>query len=155
MKCDRIKELIMTVFVDGEASESERKHVEEHLVSCETCRVFHQEVMEKTVKPLRESGVKKPDEAVWSRIKDKIEQETPLEAAFKRLREALVPRRPALAWASLTVVLVAGILVWTLVAGRNGVNEYLEDQVYFVNSLGNGENGTYSDLGIPGEEFFL
>jgi anti-sigma factor RsiW len=156
MKCDRIRELIMTVYVDGEASASEKKLVEEHMVSCEACRAFHRDVVEKAVAPLRESGVLEPDGAVWVRIKERIggKQEAPLEGILERLRRGLIPDRPALALVSVTALLVAGILVWAMFGG-NGTSDYLEDQIYFVNSLVEEENGSYMDLGIPGEDYFL
>jgi anti-sigma factor RsiW len=156
MKCDRIRELIMTVYVDGEASDSEKRLVEEHMASCEACRAFHRDVVEKAVTPLRESGVLELDEAVWVRIKERIgrKQEVPLAGVLEKLRRGLIPERPAFALVSVAALLVAGILVWSMFGGK-GMSDYLEDQIYFVNSLVEEENGSYIDLGIPGEDYFL
>ncbi len=157
MKCDRIRQLIMTVYVDGEASDSEKRLVEEHMVSCEACRAFHRDVVEKAVTPLAKSGVLEPDEAVWVRIKERIgeKQEAPLAGVLEKLRRrGLIPERPALALVSATALLVAGILIWSMFGG-NGAGDYLEDQIYFVNSLVEEENGSYIDLGLPGEDYFF
>lgn len=157
MKCDRIRELIMTVYVDNEASENEKRLVEEHMASCGACRAFHRDVVEKAVTPLRKSGVLEPDEAVWVRIKERIggKQEAPLAGVLEKLRRGLIPERPAFALVSVAALLVAGILVWSMFGVRYGVSDYLEDQIYFVNSLVEDENGSYMDLGLPGEDFFL
>ena len=182
MKCEKVKELILTDYADGELSEFSRKELEAHLETCAPCRGFREEAQKMVFEPLRGSGHVQPPEELWQRIKGAILErtsESSLTGLGKRLRSAglrerlqltgrtrlqtvFTARKPLLAFATVMVlILAAGIFTGSLFVERAVLNTYMEEQVEFLAFLGNGDgqaNGNgyaQEDIGIPMEDLFL
>ncbi len=160
MRCSKIRELVLTDYTDGELNERTRVEVEAHMRTCENCRRFEARLKSRVSDPLRKAQRLEPPEYLWSRIKGAIEErakENPLTALKERLESVLVVRRPALALASLAVILIAAVFFTGTFIERSRLNSYIEEQVDFLETLnnGNGNGYTYDDIGIPMEDLFL
>ena len=158
MRCDKVRELLLTDYIDGELDAGTLEEIKKHLEGCVSCRQLEKELVEGVVTPLRESGIRQPAEKVWVNIKDRVEKEaeSPLIDVFDRVREAFTYRRPALAIVSLAVMaIIASVPVAKYYYERNAAETYIEDQMSFFDSLNNGGEWIYEDIGIPGEDIFM
>jgi anti-sigma factor RsiW len=158
MKCDKVKELLLTDYIDGELDPETLEEVTNHLKECASCRELEQELRGGVVEPLRESGIEQPSEAVWLNIKGRIEEETenPLVEALRKARETLTFRRPALAIVSaVALLLIVSAPIAKYYYDRNAAETYLEEQISFFDALNNGSEWLYEDIGIPDENIFL
>ena len=92
MKCEDIKKVILTDYVDGELRGRKIKLVEKHLSECAECRKLLDELKRSAVDPLRKNEYLKPPETVWAGIKEQLEEEPRVVPVFGR--------KPVLAMAS-------------------------------------------------------
>jgi len=167
MKCEQIKELIITNYIDGEISTSIQKEIKAHLITCEDCRQFEGRVRLSAIEPLKNVKREKVPEEVWHKIKKVIEtkdKKVTLKDVVYNLGTFIRVRRPALALATVTAVILIALIIQKMPFEKpSGLNIYLEEQVKFLANLnganGNGENGSsdivYSGLGTDIEEYFL
>ena len=161
MRCKKVQKLILSDYIDGELNERLKKKVDKHLSACTECRKLYETVRMTTTNTLKQAGNVQPPEEVWQNIKGKIEQpekESPIDIFIDRVHSLLIIRKPAFAviTAVMMIILVVGIFMRVSVNRRAALNSYLEEQVSFLNYLGNG-NGTdyfYMDIGLPGENSF-
>lgn len=163
MNCKRIKELIMTDYVDGEASAELQKEVEEHLSTCSQCKQFEQALRQIAVEPFKKAQIIKPPESVWYGIKEAIEEKQS-EGLFVGLKNVLSTifnlRKPVVAMAIVAaVIFIAAVFVKLPFNNQHAVSGYLEEQIDFLSYLDADEinyfNGEYVDLGTTIEEYFL
>jgi len=161
MRCKKIKELILSDYIDGELSERLKKKVEAHMAACPECRHLYEEVLGMSAEPLRRSGLVRPPEELWDKIKEALapeEKEDLLTVLMENLHVFLTVRKPALAALTTVMVLIlaAGIYIGSYSGRQAALNGYLNEQVSFLDSLGNGNGEDYFsiDLGLPGEDFF-
>lgn len=165
MRCKRVRDFIMTNYIDAELSDSLKKRIDKHLLSCDGCREFEKSIRERVVMPFKEAQQVEPPEEVWSNIKEAITSEKEYkESALDRLRENLreifARRNTVLAFATVTtIILIAVIFTKMPFNGRRATNNYLQDQIDFLTYLDMGEqyyadNG-YINLDTSIEEYFL
>ena len=74
--CDRIRDLIVTDYIDGEAALEVRQAVESHLRACSGCRDFLAAVRDDLTAPLRAAPRQEVPDRIWSSIQEKIETQT-------------------------------------------------------------------------------
>ena len=60
MRCDKVKELLMTDYIDKELDGAAEKLVRQHLESCAACRAFEAAVQKSAIKPLKAAAQKSP-----------------------------------------------------------------------------------------------
>ena len=155
MKCERVREKLLTEYVDGRASETIKMEVERHLNGCGECREYYQTLKEKVVSPLQEAGPMEAPEKVWEGVRDRIIQ--------RELDKEKVPvffgmRKPVMALVSVVVLmaLVFGGAKYMQYEKDNALNDYLEGEASFLLALGEGtdvDNG--NGFGTSIEEYFL
>ncbi len=164
MNCKRIKELLMTDYIDGEMSAESQKQLKQHLNSCDKCRQFEETLQKTVVEPFKKAQEFKPPEAVWDRIRTAITaQETQTESFLERLRNRLfrvfyIPRPVFAAAAIMTVILITAAVIFTKLVFDNQkiASAYLHEQIQFLSYLDAGySNGNGIDLGTCIEEYFL
>jgi len=149
MDCKRLRELIMTDYMDAEASEPLRKEVEAHLRTCAGCRQFEQALREKVSNPFRKLEEVRPPEEVWQRIKESIEEEQAeqcapslLERLLDFLRNSFPARRPVYAFSTvISVILVVMFFSFGPFHKQQLVKDYIEEQAEFMVSLNRPVNG--------------
>lgn len=159
-ECKKIKDLILTDFVDGELDVSIKGKVDTHLLACSECRKFTQEVESQLVAPLQ--GVKRqpvPDH-LWSLIKDRIESEgVPAERSgspIGRLFDAfLFPNwAPVLATIAISI-LVSSVYFSNLRIDQDRDKEQGEYLIYLLGSADVPAEGDNNGSESPIETFFL
>ena len=74
MECKKIQELLLTDYIDGEAGDTLKNEVEEHVSSCHTCRQFKQDLLITAIEPFRKARETKAPDFVWNHIKEALEQ---------------------------------------------------------------------------------
>ena len=85
MKCEQIKDLILTEYVDGQMDCSEKSQLEEHLKTCSACREFAQTVQKDLVTPFTDVPVPEVPEKVWHNIKEAITEEEVPQPGWKEV----------------------------------------------------------------------
>ena len=173
MRCERMKELVITDYSDGEISDALKREVEEHLRTCSACRQFKQEVQKTAIHPFKRVQELKPPASVWNQIKETIalKERKQLDGVFADLkgfiRHGILTRKPVGALATVvTVILIALVLARfpfrsteVSVTRVNGVNGYVEEQIEFLGSLDSGETDYYEEefmyLGTSIEDYLL
>lgn len=83
MKCEKIKDLILTDYVDGYLDTNVQEQVEAHLKTCTTCHEFAQSVQKQLIAPFSNLETKEAPEAVWQNIKATIEPEVERLSTFE------------------------------------------------------------------------
>lgn len=81
MKCERVKELLMSDFIDGEVGKSLKMEIEGHLETCANCKKVEEQIRKIAVKPFEVLEKTSPPEEVWQRIKGAIEEKREVEVA--------------------------------------------------------------------------
>ena len=151
MNCAKIREFLMTDYIDGEAGEKTRATVMNHIASCDSCRRFELELKEKAITPFKFVERQSAPSYVWERIKDGIRNE-PLPSP----RPAFVWRlKPAFALSAVAALVLAAVIFTRAPFSGNGtVSAYLAEQAEFmVNPSANGSD--ISGFGTSIEEYLL
>jgi predicted anti-sigma-YlaC factor YlaD len=86
--CKKIKDLILTDYLDKEADQSVVGQVNEHLLSCADCRLFAQDVKEQLALPFESTIQQQAPEHLWTIIKDKIQNDPNSRSKLKRFIQA-------------------------------------------------------------------
>jgi predicted anti-sigma-YlaC factor YlaD len=148
MNCKRIKELILTDYIDGETSEPVESLVKAHLSDCADCRAYEQGVRQRSSMLFKNVGPEQPPAEVWQKIREAIKEDQTqyapsfLERLFDLLRESFAVRRPAYALATVfTVILVIGIFLQSPLRKQMLVKDYLSQSSAFMVAMNGSLNG--------------
>ncbi len=76
MECKKIQELLLTDYIDGEASDALKNEVERHVNVCHRCRQFERDLLKTAIEPLREAKESKPPDLVCNHIKEALVKES-------------------------------------------------------------------------------
>ncbi len=164
MNCKRTQELILTDYIDGQMGDGPKGLVDGHLAHCSICKGFLDSIKNEVVGPFADAFKAVPDEFLWTRIKQAIEEEQRQQAQksfildfWERLRSAIHIPRPAFVLASVaTLIFMVGIASQFVINNQIvGINA--QDQAMYLSSLINEpaliNNG--NDFGTPIEKYFL
>jgi hypothetical protein len=117
MNCKKIRELIITDYMDQEASKSIQEEVLTHLKTCLGCRAFEQALREKVSEPLRKIEPAKPPEIIWQRIQEAIDGEESVQYSpallgriYDFLKGAIVRPKPVFALSSAFAVILLSVV---------------------------------------------
>ncbi|MBN2483926.1 MAG: zf-HC2 domain-containing protein [Candidatus Omnitrophica bacterium] len=168
MNCKKIKDIIITDYIDGQLTSRIRQQIDGHLDRCEECRAFAQKVKETVVLPFKPAAQPEdPPEFVWERIRSSVQKEESLlqrigRKAARYVCGILYLPRPALAAVLSVVVLfvvVSSVQIPAL-QRKTAVNSYLSEQLVYLASLDAGtlngnNNGDTFDMGTDIEEFLF
>jgi len=148
MNCKRIQELIITDYMDKEASPQVEEKIKAHLKACNNCRAFEKTLQEKVSWHFQ--GIKEIPlpERVWQRIKEAIEKEQPqyapsfLERLLDFLRGKILLKRPAFAFSTAALAIMITVFFWqSSFRKQMFVKDYLTEQSEFMLSLDKPVNG--------------
>ena len=164
MNCKKIKELIITDYLDGEIDLTLKKEIEGHLKVCNQCRQFVQALRQSAVEPFKDAKRNMPPESVWRNIESAIEQQR-TKNVFGNIADkiyALFPvRKPAFVVATIiTIALIALVIMRPSFDSRNAINAHLNEQIEFLAATNNDYESAYPDMAYTGlgtniEEYFL
>ena len=148
MDCKKIQELIMTDYLDREASATVTNQIKAHLAACADCAAFERTVLRTAVEPLKNIEPVQPPAQVWQRIQEAVKKEQPvyavsfLDRLFDFLRESLIVRRPAYAFATVfTVILVTVVYFRSPFRQQMLVRDYLSQKSAFMVAMNKAPNG--------------
>lgn len=155
MKCKKIRDILLTEYIDGRADETIKMETERHLKECNECGEYYKVLKEKVVAPLRKAERVEAPEGTWEGVRDRIIQR---ELDKRKIPAFLNIRKPAMVLISTLVLLVlvfggAGYMKYT---GERSLNDYIEGQASFLLALSEGtdiDNG--NGFGTSIEEYFL
>ena len=166
MDCDKIKDLLMTDYIDGRLSGTLYEQVRAHLKACKQCSQFEQTLLHTVKEPFAGLSEIPPPDSVWENIREDIirAEEARSKGILAGLKDYLqglfrLPR-PAFAFAAalLIFIITAGITNLALYS-RKTVNVYVQEQGDFLSSLDTGEENplSMSTAGLDSalEEYFL
>ena len=166
MKCEKVRDLILTDYLDGRMAEDDKRELELHLAGCSRCRELSAATKKVVAGPFSKAERVSPPESVWHDIRDTIKAgergiaRRPAADFLGKLRSFLAFPRPAFAVATVAVAILLAVFIARLPAEKRVVlNDYLDEQVTFLVSLDTDVTDTYNgdsvDLGTSVEEYLL
>lgn len=166
MNCKKIQELILTDYLDEQMEQDQKKIIEDHLSSCVYCREFAEAAKTGIIDPLSNSEKVAPSEQVWLNIKESIEQEPAkknlgsYEDFFRKLKDMIMPQRPAYALAGVFVVILVTMTAIKInqPSQETAVREIQQESEaikYIVEVIQDDELDENGDYGTAIEEYFL
>lgn len=165
MRCERVQELILTDYIDGELDENIRSQVREHILACPECHSLELAVSENAVYPFASSARVEPPAYILERVKERIASEEAgrvgvLEDARRMIARAFssvmnIPK-PVVVLAATTMVIIA-IMIARPLTDRPVVSDYLSEQASFIANLdadeANGSTIFDTDIKTGAEKF--
>lgn len=167
MKCKRVKELILTDYLDGQANEEQKKNIEKHLASCGLCNEYELAVRETAFDPFINAERQNPPESAWHKIKEQIEEEqqrqgltSPFADLIRRINPFVYVPKPALAVATIVIVLFVVIAIIKLPSEISEVvkvdtDNQIECMNYLLGVFDQDSITENNDFGTSIEEYFL
>ncbi|HNX69312.1 MAG TPA: zf-HC2 domain-containing protein [Candidatus Omnitrophota bacterium] len=145
MDCKKIREKLITDYMDHEADPQEALRIDAHLKECAGCRELLETARRVSLASLGRTTLQ-PDPVVWQRIREKIgQQREPREGWFEKLTDLLSPLKvpmPVFRAAFVTAIVLALVVLVRLpsrITSTENVSNYIGDQVSFLVALGNGD----------------
>ncbi len=164
MKCDKVQELILTDYLDGQVNKEQKMNIEEHIASCLHCKEYELAARETVITPFNRVEKLRPPEATWDKIRNQIEEEqiqeraNPFADLIRGIKSVLYIPKPAFAIALVAVVLLVIVTVIKLPSEKI-VKLSTEDQIecmdYLIGAFNEESTDNNSDFGTFMEEYFL
>ena len=116
MNCKRIQEFMITDYIDGQMGIKPESLIDQHLAQCPACSGYLSSIRKVAVNPFVNVSKDVPDQLLWARIKQTIEEEQQhqLEVSLKpnfwdRFKLVVHIPRPAFALATIiTMIFMIG-----------------------------------------------
>ncbi|MDD5669616.1 MAG: hypothetical protein PHE58_06280 [Candidatus Omnitrophica bacterium] len=165
MNCEKIQELILTDYLDGQMQGKQKECVEQHLLRCFRCREFLEHARKTVVEPFTRAGRDIPPEFIWARIRESIiaEKERPayavpgfLEKLISRFR--VLSPYPVIGTVIMAIFII-GIAIQFKTSTTARVKSEVQEQIEYLVSVtemtpGNSMNEK-TGFGTVIEEYFL
>jgi anti-sigma factor RsiW len=162
-KCNHIKDLILTDYMDDQIDDALKKQVESHLHQCASCRAFALESQENLAVPFQKLDRQVVPAHLWKNIQEKIQEEQSYQPSFLDLAKDWIggitfPKLvPVLASLVLVVLIGSNVMVNQQVQQAQQVQE--EEQVIYLASVFSSVEQTDAlaekGLETPIEQYFL
>lgn len=165
MNCKKVKELILTDYLDGQVSEQQKKQIEKHLASCGPCKEYELLAKKTVIEPFNNAERLRPSEAVWHKIKEHIEEEeqeltSPFADLIRRIKSFLYVPKPALVVATIIVVLLVIVTIVKLPSEKQEIvkvnsEKQIECMTYLLSVFNQDSTNEVNGFGTSIEEYFL
>ncbi len=166
MKCDKVQELILTDYLDGQANEEQRTNIEEHLAGCVHCKEYELAARETVITPFNRAEKLRSPAATWDKIRNQIQKEeqlllqekaNPFANLIRGIKSVLYIPKPAFAIAAATIVLlvVTVIKLPSEKIVKLSTDEQIECMDYLLGEFNEESSDNNSDFGTSMEEYFL
>lgn len=138
MNCEKMREWLLTDYVDETLSSSDKASVDQHLAHCPSCAVFAKQIKKYALEPFRTVRRVEPPYDLWNRIKAAIEPEpaTPFGRVIidNLLRLISLPKSIFALSSALALILIAFVSVkspqfFTRLENHQLASIYLEEQI--------------------------
>ena len=167
MKCEYVKELILTDYLDGQLGKEQRTQIEKHLTICMDCKEYELLTRTAVVEPFNNLERHNPPEAAWHKIREQIEEKLPLQEPtnsfadlIRKVKTFLYIPKPAFVVTTIIVLLIAVITVIKLqpedqkIVKVNPENQ-IECITYLITVFDQDTVNGNDDFGTSIEELFL
>jgi len=167
MKCEYVKELILTDYLDGQLEKEQKTQIEKHLAICKDCREYELLTKKAVVEPFNNLEKHNPPESAWHKIREQIEEKQPLQeptSSFADLihsiKSFLYIPKPAFVVTTIIVLLLAVVTVIKLqpedqkIAKVNPESQ-IECITYLISVFDQDTVNGNDDFGTSIEELFL
>ncbi len=169
MKCEDVKELILTDYLDGQLGKEQKAQIEKHLAICTDCKEYELLTRTAVVDPFNNMERHKPPEAAWHKIREQIEKEKlplqgPTTSSFadliQRIKSFLYIPKPALAATTIAALLLVVITVIKLQPEDQKIvkvspEKQIECITYLISVFDQETVNGNDDFGTSIEELFL
>jgi len=167
MDCKKVREWLLSDYLDGELDGTGRQGAEEHLKQCNACRQFQAETASAALRPFKNLPRLQPSEAVWENLNKVLDEEEArtgmvpdilrwLKGLAETLRGLVV--RPVLGGLVLASLILLGIFVTHSTPVSKNSRAYFGDEMLSLMGL-HSENGTSpaedENFGTAIEYFFM
>jgi hypothetical protein len=141
MKCGKIRDLLATDYIDGEASKEIAGEIKAHLAGCRGCMGYYEQLKGITLMGASPGGEMAPPASMWDGIEKRIRQaESPEGFSLSGILEPILdilarPVVPAMVAVLILFVVVEGIRQ-EKDGGFSMASEYLGRQANYLSGLG-------------------
>ncbi len=119
MKCEDVKELILTDYLDNQLGKEQKTQIEKHLTTCNGCKQYELLTRTAVVEPFDNLERHNPPEATWHNIRAQIEKEkqplqeptNPFAGLIRRIKSFLYIPKPTLVATTVAAILLVVITV--------------------------------------------
>lgn len=149
MRCEKMKDIILTDYIDGRLKGDALREVESHLSECPDCRRLAEDA-KSTSSIFRALPRQEASAGVWRAIQAEISaapQRPHFVFNLPRLRPAFV--------ITATAVMLFFVLMTARLVPNNGYlhDETAQDDIFLISSINGGEDE--EGFGTPAEDLFL
>ncbi len=165
MKCDKVQELILTDYLDGQINEELKVDIEKHLTSCTDCKEYERVARATTVTPFNNTERLSPPATTWARIRSQIEKEeqpqertNPFANLIGRIKPLLYIPKPAFAVATAAIAILVIVTVIKLPSEKIvklSIEEQIECMDYLLGAFNEESSDGNNDFETSVEEYFL
>ena len=167
MKCEYVKELILTDYLDGQLGKEQKAQIEKHLTVCKGCKEYELLTRTAVVEPFNNLERHNPPEAAWNKIREQIEEELPLQEPansfaylIRKVKTFLYIPKPAFVVTAIIVLLLAVITVIKLQPEDQKIvkvnpESQIECITYLISVFDQETVNGNDDFGTSIEELFL
>ncbi|MFH1645527.1 MAG: zf-HC2 domain-containing protein [Candidatus Omnitrophota bacterium] len=162
MNCKRVRELILTDYLDNCMSDNVRIEFDAHLAECAECNLFAHKVKDEVSKPFSSVQKEVPPEKVWHNLKEVIVEEgkqpvsNPFVELLGKLARARFFPRPAFAFATaMAIMLILAVFVARPLHNQAILDNYINDQIGFLDSLEEFSGESYDEIGTSIEKYLF
>jgi hypothetical protein len=154
--CHKIKDLILTDYIDQELPEDQKNEVSAHLTFCVNCQKFAEETAQTLVVPFSNAPKEQVPEHLWDDIKSKIQEDTAF-APQSNLIERFFLGLKYPKFAPILMSLILLLIIGSLSAHNSQLKQTKDkDQVQYLSALLDSETDTSANnFGTSIEEYFL
>jgi anti-sigma factor RsiW len=157
MKCGRIKELLLTDYIDDSIDVNLKESFNSHITGCRACRDYKMKIDKGFFSLFKEPKVNFPQDEIWQNIKTSIEDRQKRKGKVFVLNPFLRKSVFAFAAAAALIFIVTTFKVINI-SQRAAVNNFLLQESYFLYSLsGYNSQGDFNqtNFGTIIEEYLL
>ena len=167
MKCEYVRELILTDYLDEQLGKEQKTQIEKHLVICRGCKEYELLTRTAVVEPFNNVEKHNPPEATWNKIREQIEDELPLQEPtnsfanlIRRISTFLYIPKPAFVITTIIVLLLVVITVIKLPTEDQKIvkvdpESQIECITYLISVFDQETVNGNDDFGTSIEELFL
>ena len=167
MKCEYVKELILTDYLDEQLGKEQKTQIEKHLTICKGCKEYELLTRTAVVEPFNNLERHNPPEAAWHKIREQIEEELPLQEPtnsfadlIRKVKTFLYIPKPAFVVTTIIVLLLAVITVIKLQPEDQKIvkvnpESQIECITYLISVFDQETVNGNDDFGTSIEELFL
>jgi len=159
-KCEQIKDMILTDYIDGQLDKGSVETLENHLLDCSLCRAFLKEVKESVTTPFQQTQRQEVPAELWQAVRQGIEQETPQGSFVKdlvgKIKGFVFFPRLVPVFASFLLMFLAGSMTLNTIHLQQA--QAIDQGSYLVSILSPTASAAQpesNDLGTPIEHYFL